>query len=183
MAKPVYFTDAYKEKCFIAFYVAGRPKTSNLILDIIPAFDDGTKPSREIILKWKDELGWDFRADELDAKAIELVDEHLIQQRSELLKKQANEARQIAEAALLHLLGTEGKGFDSSSSAVQAYFRAAEQERVSIGLSEALLKLGKMTEEELQKTVRDLLERADAANQIIDGMINTEENKKDEESE
>ena len=151
------YTETYKESCFQAWYSAGCPGKIPQVRDIIPEDEYGRKPSHRLLRLWRDEMGWDWRRDVLDAKAIEIVDDELVQQRVLMLREQAAKGRNLQKMGMEYL---EEVGFDSSSSAVSAVIRGAELERSSRGLSDTLLKLSKMSDEQLTREVASLLERA-----------------------
>ena len=79
--------------------------------------------------------------------------------------EEAQEIKQLAMSAIR-------KDFDPSASAVQAYFKAAEQERTSIGLAEYLLKVHNMKNDELNKTILELTSRLDA--DVVEGEVKEE---------
>lgn len=149
------YTEQYKESCFQAWYAGGRPTLASKIFEILPRDEYDRQPSMDIVRKWRNEGNWDLRADELDAKANRIVEDKLINARVEMLEQQAKRARMMQEQGAEYL---EEHGFDSSSSAVQAIIKGAELERSSLGLSDAILKLAKLTNDELQAETRKMLE-------------------------
>lgn len=179
------FTDAYKEECFVAYYSAGRPKSANAIRDVIPTTDSGSKPSAELIRKWRDGYNWAIRADELDALAYEKTNEMLVEKRSQMLKRQAQSAFKLQQKALDHILGDDnnpGK-FDSSAAAVSAFFKAVELEQQSTGVSDMLLRMSKLTPEQLTKQLGVMIRRAADSGQIIDVLPEEIEEKKETNEE
>lgn len=123
------------------------------------------QPSRATVIKWFRVYGWNERADRLDAKAMAKVENTLINKKAYLLQHQAEKAFALANKAHDHLMtGT----FDSSAAAVNAYFRATEEVRKVIGLSDLLQRLGEMSDEEVQEEIKRRLIRASEAEQVID---------------
>lgn len=182
------FSEGYIEECFIAFYTAGRPKSGNRIRDILPVDDRGRKPSKEMILKWKSGYNWDIRADELDVQAYERTNEFLIEKRTEMLKRQATDAFNLQKKALDQLLGDGEEnigGFDSSAAAVNAYFRSVELEQQTTGISDMILRMSKLTPDQLKKELTAMVRRAADSGQIIDvpaeELENTEEKKENDD--
>lgn len=155
MSKLTAYTEQYKESCFQAWYAGGRPTLASKIFEILPYDEYDRQPSMDIMRKWRNEGEWDLRADEMDSKANRIVEDELIGQRVEMLKQQAKRARMMQEKGAEYL---EDNGFDSSSSAVQAIVKGAEMERSSLGLSDAMLKLARLTNDELQEETRKMLE-------------------------
>ncbi len=161
------YTEDYIEKCFQVWYSADCP-TARHLSEIVPCYADNNRPHSSTLLKWMRDYDWNSRADLMNARAVEIVNNEQIQLKAEVLKRQASEARAIAEKAKKAIL--EGE-FDSSAAAVAAYFRAAEQERVSVGLSDSLLRISRATDEELKGKIRELMSRAAAAGDIIDAEV------------
>lgn len=157
------YTEDYKNKCFIVWYLSGRPIKLTAIHNILPKDENGRVPSTQMIGLWKAELGWDLRADELDARAMEKVDDSLVLQKAEMFKRQAEHGKMLQDKGADFL---KEKGIDSSASAITAVIKGAELERVSRGASEFLRKMSKMSDEELKAELMRLSQRAD--NKIID---------------
>jgi hypothetical protein len=173
------YSDDYKEKCFQTWYASGRPTSAARTLDILPEDEFGRKPVRSLVEVWRKDLMWDARADDLDSKAIAIAEDALIMQKAEMLKRQAERAGKLAEKAFDELV-TEG--FDSSAAAVNAYFRATEEERMTRGISDMIVKMSKMNDADLADTVLDLLRRANENDQIIDSApvdVDTESKEED----
>lgn len=108
---------------------------------------------------------WDIYADEMDAKVVQITDIDLINKKAEMLRQHQSDAVKVAEKALEHI---KDKGFDSSSAAVNAYFRATEEQRKTAGFSDLLEKLDKMSNQEVAKEIMAKLDRIRENSQIID---------------
>lgn len=160
------YPDSYWESCFEAWYSAGCPKRYSVIHDVIPAYSDGTKPSIHTLKSEIPERLWYQRADELDAEASRRRKESLISEKVEMLNRQAEHAREIQIMALEKL---RTDGFDTSASAVQAFIRASELERVSRGIGDTLKKLSTMSDEELIMEVKKLASGIIDAEIVADG--------------
>lgn len=171
----VIYSDTYKEACFQAWYGAGRPSQVSKTLEVIPEIE-GHKPSAPMVKRWMNET-WTLRADELDAKAIELADDHLIVQKAEMLKAQAQRGEELQKAGMEHL---KNKGFDSSSAAVSAVIRGADLERTSRGIGELIVKMSKMTESELHKEIMNRIEILQG-DMVIDAEVKEEKEKDDKD--
>lgn len=168
------YSPHYQEQCFQAWYLAGRPNTYTKIVSVIPEDDRGRKPSDNVLAKWRDELNWDIRADALDAKASAIIEDDLVTSRIQMFHEQASRAKELQVMGLDYL---RENSFDSSSSAVGAVIRGAELERVSKGLSEHMIRLLQMNDEQLAAEAQKLLERENIPpSQILDA----EEDKSDE---
>ena len=160
------YSSDFIEKCFITWYsMEERPADYNAIAKILPPDESGRRPARATVQKWYIEYGWGQRADELDSKALAIVENSLITKKAALLQKQAEDAFLLAGKSHAFLMsGT----FDSSAAAVNAYFRATEEVRNVVGLSDLLKRLGQMSDEDIQEEIKRRLLRASEAGQIID---------------
>lgn len=108
---------------------------------------------------------WDVYADEMDVKVAVVTDADLINKKAEMLKKHQNDAMLVASKALEHIIKD---GFDSSAAAVHAYFKSTEEQRKTAGFSDLLEKLEKMTNNEVEQQIINLLNRASENDQIVD---------------
>ena len=157
----------YIRQCFDAWYLSGRPQTPKDIKSIIPVYEPtGKKPSPSEIRRWVVEGAWDIWADELDARAMILLDDGLVNKKAEMLKRHQKDAETIALKALNHLKGSDG--FDSSAAAVNAYFKATEEQRKTAGFSDLLERLDKMTNNDVEKEIISKLNRIKENDQIIE---------------
>ena len=157
------FTDDYIERCFEVWYSMNQPTNMQILQDAIPETPEGRKPGIQMLRQLRDTYGWNERADVLNVKAIEVVEHQLIDQKATMLKRQAEQALQIANLARDHLVEN---GFDTSSSAVSALFKATEEERTVRGVSEMMIKISKMSPEELMQEAAKLLKRN---SEVIEG--------------
>ena len=123
---------------------------------ILPDDTNGRRPSDATIAVWKDTLQWNERAQVMNAEALMKVNQDLIQSKAELLKQQYQTAVALAKKASDQLLA---EPLDNSNAAVALYFKSTLESRQIMGISEALEKIGNMTNEELQKHVGELAQR------------------------
>lgn len=155
-SKTVPFTEDYKNECFNAWFLAKCPGARS-VAEWAPLAPDGRRPSVDTITNWMNDYGWKLRAADLNAKAMAVVNDELVTTKATILKKQFENAVALADKALAQLLAD---GFDSSNAAVQGYFRATAEQRMALGFSELMQKVGNMTDEELQKKIAEMAERA-----------------------
>lgn len=175
------YSKDYIERCFTVWYASGRPSSIASILDKIPEDEHGRRPHKSNLLKWMREGGWEMRADVMDAKALEVVENDLIYQKAEMLRRQARVGFQLQQLGMVYLISG---AFDSSASAVSAVIRGAELERSSRGIGELMVKMAGMTNDELQEEIIKQLTRATDAGQIIEGQIeNLDEDEKGEQAD
>jgi hypothetical protein len=156
------YSDEYIEQCFEIWYSLNQ--TSNLVVlqDHLPKNAEGRKPSIIHLRQMRDTHGWIERADVLNTKAIEKVEHRLIDMKADMLKRQAETAFKVAKVAEDYLLEN---GFDSAASAVSAIKWAQEEERTVRGVSDMMIKISKMTPDELMQEAAKLLKRN---SQVID---------------
>ena len=143
----------------------GDLQSGDLLQDMLPEMAEGGKPGVAAIKHAHELYTWEARADDLDAKAIQKVESDLVELRATMFRRQAQEAFEIAQKAKTKILAD---GFDSSASAVSAYFKAAELERISKGAAELILRINKMTPEELIERASKLIKRK---NEAIDAVV------------
>lgn len=174
------YSEQYKESCFQAWYAANCPTEAKIIEKILPKDEYGRKPVLDVVRRWRNSDNWDLRADGLNEEVNRQVEDKLVSAKVKMLEEQARRARDIQVKGMEFI---EDNGFDSSSSAVQAIIRGAELERTSLGLSDAILKIAKMTNDELvaqvQKDIRTLME----SGEVIDMGELPEEDTEDADDE
>lgn len=159
------YGEDYIEKMFVFWYGSGRIPPSKLI-----EFPDCPKdkfdriPVRRIVEGWLNDRGWRERADVLDARAATQIEDELVALKVNALRKQAAQANEVRQKAFEHLMNNE---FDSSASAVSAFLKSAELERITLGISKTIAKLAEMDDDEVLQTVKELAERAGST--FIDG--------------
>ena len=168
------YSEDYINTCFTVWYSAGQPTNMNLVIEKMPSSVDGNVPSKATLARFRSEYGWDERADALNTQAIEKVEHELVDNKAILLRQQMEDALAINAKAKEHILES---GFDSSSSAVQAFFKSSEEARLVIGISQMLTKVSKMSDEDALARVNKLLKKKD----LIEGQI-MEENDNSEAS-
>jgi len=161
----VTYTDEYKQLIKTSWYAAGKPNDAKSWLDATPEDNLGRKPHIETLRKWRRNELWDLWADDLDVKAMTLVEDSLVLEKVEMLKRHAKDAMDLQAMAMDYLRGNE---FDTASSAVSAMIRGAELERTSRGIGDLILKMAKMDDTALTSEIMTLIQRASENDQIID---------------
>lgn len=166
----VSYTEDYKERCFQAWYLSGRP--ARLDSKIFPRDEYGRVPKARTLREWKADNGWIERGDELDAKAHNDSDNALVIIKAEMLKRQAELGKLMQDKGSEYLKGD--KGIDDAHAAILAIVKGAELERTSRGLDEFMRKLSKMTNEEVKNEILKLTARVEIEN-IVDAEEVTED--------
>lgn len=140
------------------WYGKGRPPATQLIeSEGFPIDKYGRKPVRRVVEAWVNERGWRERADVLDAQADTQINDELVALKVAMLRKQAAQAAAVRQKAFDHLINNE---FDSSASAVAAFLKSSELERLAVGLSKQIERLAEMRDDEVLQMVKELAERA-----------------------
>lgn len=160
------YSPSFIETCFITWYKhPERPVTYYAMSKIMPKDEYGRQPSISSVKKWYLD-SWARRADELDSKAIQIIDNDLIYQKVQMLQRQAEYGATLQHLGMNYLISGS---FDSAASAVQAVIRGAELERQSRGIGEIHARMVKMTDAELEADIIKDIIRASNAGQIIEG--------------
>lgn len=151
----------YQRRCFDAWYLNDRPEQPIRIREIIPANEEGKKPTTQAIRSWMTD--WYFLADELDLRVEEKANKSLVDKRVKILVRHQENSVKVQGKAMDYLMN---EGFDSSASAVQALFRGMEEERKTEGFSDLLERLENMTNNQVRDQIINLINRATENNQI-----------------
>jgi hypothetical protein len=162
--KLIPYGENYIEEMFVFWYNSGRIPPAKLIeLEECPKDQFGRIPVRRIVEAWVNERGWRERADILDARAATQIEDELVALKVNALRKQAAQAAEVRQKAFEHIIDNP---FDSSASAVSAFLKSAELERITLGMSKYIERLSQMDDDELMQSVKELAERAGST--IID---------------
>lgn len=161
------YTDAYIEKLFDYWYAHGAPspKYFYAVVEKTAELHDehGRCPSAATLNAWIIEKNFRARKDLLDARVATQIDDELVAMKVNMLKEQAADFRAVRQKAAKHLLDEE---FDSSSAAVNAFIRAAQEERIAVGLSKTIQKMAELDDDGLLRQVKELA--AQVSGEIID---------------
>jgi len=156
------YTDEYIDRLFQAWYSLNQPSDMERVITLVGVDGDGKTPEKSTVKQWAKEYGWQERADGMTALAVQKAEDMLITQKAEMLKRQAMDAFEVAVKAKEHIIVN---GFDTTSSAVAALKWATEEERTARGVSEMMIRVSKMSKEELEARAIKLLQRT---NDVID---------------
>lgn len=171
------YTEHYKSVLMAFWYSSGRPDSVRGFAETVPDDEFGRKPDYHTIAKWRDEYLWDAWADELDAKAESVIEDVLVNQRVLMLKRQASNGKEMQDKAMNHFRTREP---DTTASAVSMMKLGVDMERTSRGISDRIVKMTKMSDEELTTETQKLLDDAFESGEIID-MADIPEDKNEEE--
>ena len=147
------FPKDYVDMVFAVWYRAGRP-SMNVLQTIIPEDDQGNKPVPETLTKWRKKFGWVEEADRIDLDARNKLGRDLANERAEMMKRQADMAKEVSQKAFDYLDMT---GFDTAASAVSALRFSFEAERTTRGVDLALTDFSQLDDTQLNKEFNRLL--------------------------
>lgn len=163
--KVVPYGEDYIQQMFVFWYNSGRLPPAKLIdLPECPKDKFDRIPVRRIVEAWLNERGWREQADVLDARVMTQIEDDIVALKVAALRKQASQAAEVRQKAFEHIIEYP---FDSSASAVSAFMKASEMERLTLGISKTIAKLAEMDDDEVLREVKELAERAGSTN-IID---------------
>lgn len=167
MARARVYDQLYIDSCFKLWYLNGRNTPGSLRRLLSPPSEGIPLPSVSLIGKWMIEGSWDIRADELDARVYQEDDDLLVKKKAQMLREHMEMASRVSKKALEYLMHD---GFDTAASAVQAFFRGLEEQRKTAGFSDLLERLEKMTNNDVEKEILYLLQRASDNDQVVDSV-------------
>lgn len=150
------FSHRYQELCYSIWYTNTRPSMPVLLAKLEPD-EFGRIPEISTLVSWRSTYAWDTRADTADIEVSKQTDRQLVNIRMKMMKRHAEIAQDVAERAYQHL---KDVGFDSSTSAVNALFKSIDEEKKSRGMEVALSQVFSLNDDDLQKTMNRLLNRA-----------------------
>jgi hypothetical protein len=160
------FSEEYKEQCFATWFANGCPVLPKLYRLMENDPYSHKKPSLETLTNWFYKGDWKSRAETLKQAAIEKLDQELITKRTEMMKRIAEDAKDVQLMALQYLKET---GFDSSASAVQAWARAAALEKETLGADITLSRVAAMSNQEVSKKLTSMLNKKLGLSEVVDG--------------
>lgn len=173
MAYKEEFSETYKILVRSTWYALGCPSPTKMEnRKLIPADENGKTASIRLIEKWMLDNAWTQWADVITAEISVQAEKELVKDKVELIKEQLEQTRVIRNNAYESI--KEGE-FDSSASAVNAFFKASEAERGLMQIEKIIVELAKSESTDLQQRFRELAERAGAT------IVDAEEVKEDEE--
>lgn len=159
--------ETYWEQAFQTWFAHDRIGVSALY-ELLPPLPSGERPGAPMIKAMIEKYGWNERADTINSTAIQKNNEFLVQKKSEMLQRHAEQAFRVAGLAMEKL----EEGFDSSSSAVAALKWATEEERTARGIQGMMVEISKLPPDKLMDRAMKLLQRR---TESVDGEI-VEEN-------
>jgi hypothetical protein len=113
------------------------------------------KPESHLLSIWRGKFKWPERADDLDVKARRELETIIVEKRVEMFQEHAETARKLIKAGLDYL---EDHAIDSSSDAIKAIVAGLRIEKESVGVPQALIRVGEMSDKQLTSVIGNLLD-------------------------
>jgi hypothetical protein len=153
---PTIFTPEYKDKLFLDWFSKGKP--GYVIYHRLAPVDELTqkKPTTYTINEWMIEE-WKPRAELLDEQIKAELEDIVVKEKVEMLRRHAKIGTELTDKALKYL--REHK-FTSSNTALRAIVQGVRIERESRGIPEALEKMSSQTDEDLLEDVKSILDKS-----------------------
>jgi hypothetical protein len=163
----------YVEKCFLLWYKLGRPTATELIKHISPDEASGDIVHYQMLSKWSSKFAWNERADVLDAEVSRQIEIQAINEKVEMLRRQADLGKMLQDAGQEYF---ETHAIESDRTALGAIKTGVEIERNARGIPDALLKIAELKDEELGEIVGKLLAKInpDEALRMTGSIVETE---------
>jgi len=160
------FSEDYRENMFELWYKQGKP--SNIIFHRrAPADENNVMPTAATFKFWIDD--WRERAEALDELVMQKLNERLVYEKVEMLKRHSEAGRKMQKMAIDTLEQLKPDDF-TSSSLIRLWAEGIRIERESSGIPEALEKMTKMSDEQLVDEIKDIFSHAPVEfQQIEDG--------------
>lgn len=152
------YSDPYKMSVRAIWYSNGCPSIKKLIeMNIIPPDEQGRIVNAYQIKHWFDDEQWIQWRDVINAELSVQIEKRLMTERMKLVKEQLDQSGKIRRKAFAEI---EEKGFDSSASAVNAFFKSMEEERGLMQIDKMIAELTEKDTATIQREFKELAERA-----------------------
>lgn len=156
------YSQAYIEKCFVAWYSAGCP-TKEMFNKILPVDEYGRIPHPDVVKKFMEMYDWRARADLLNVEVAKQIEQRAVEVRVEMLNRQAELGKELQQKGIDYLREHE---FEKAGEALKAVISGAELEKASRGLPDSILQVAKMKDDDLLTTLNTLLGKASASGDL-----------------
>lgn len=155
----VQYSAGYIDSVFTTWYSMGKPSPTRLMAAISPYEENGIayEPSQQTIRRWINEIFLE-RAKILDDQVMNQINQRLIAEKVEMLNRHANMGSYIQDMALKYL--KEHADDLNVANSVRLLVEGVRIERESRGISTTIEKITGLSDEELEKQVRQLVERS-----------------------
>lgn len=161
------YSDSYKFTCRAIWYAYGCPSPNKLVeMKVLPPNEQGVTVDANSLRHWRENEAWTQWKDVMDAEVSIRVEKDLVNDRIAIIKEQLEQTRQVRNSAYNDI---KDGNYDSSASAVSAFFKASEAERGLMQIEKVIEDLAKMQTVDVRKRMKELAERAGAT--IVDADV------------
>jgi hypothetical protein len=151
------YSKSYIQATFGLWYNNGRPGIRKLISMIVePDPLNNSIPTYQTVSIWMKDYNWIELADELDLDARNQIQDHLVANKVEMLKRHAHVAREMQDVALEYL---RENGVGGSRNAIELLVKGMAIEKESSGVTQAVTKIADLSDEELLKQLTETITR------------------------
>lgn len=154
------------------WYKMGRPTATEFMKYLPKDLDTGDVAKYNSLLAWRNKYAWDMRADVLDAEVTRQIEIQAINEKVEMLRRQADLGKRLQDAGEDYFLHN---AIVSDRVALGAIKTGVEIERNARGIPDALLKIADLKDEELGDIVGKLLSKInpDEALQLTGSVVDS----------
>jgi len=158
------YTDIFREKAFIVWYTHGRPGLGDVIanLDMPEGFPI---PAYTTLRAWRLADKWDERADEMDKKVRDEVEQRLVSEKAIMQAKHAEIGRKVYEKGITAL---EEIGIKTTNQALRAIELGIGLENDATNLEKLLSAVAKMEDPKIVAKTAQLLSKVKLKNEPDD---------------
>jgi hypothetical protein len=114
----------------------------------------GKVPSIHTLTFWKRVDNWDEHADTLEGVADNAMDKIVVQQRAELIKRQADVGQELIDMGMGYL---KEHGIDNSADAIRAIGKGAELQEKELGWAAIFAELANASQDDLDRKLRKFM--------------------------
>lgn len=156
----VRFTEEYKSTVFYTWYNLGKPTATRLQKALDPDPSSGEIPASTTLHKWIKEF--QERADFLDLQIQEELENRIIKEKVEMLRRHADLGQKMQTMAMDYLKRVEENKEDLKvPNAIRLLVEGIRIEHESRGIPSALEKMINKSDEDLLKEIESIMTRAE----------------------
>jgi hypothetical protein len=161
-----FFPQSYIDEVFNLWWQASKPGSTTFFNIVPPVQGTTVKPTINQLGGWINDV-FKERAEKLDSEFMLAVQNNAVQLRVEMLQRHVLVAKEAQDIALRWL--QEHQNEINANAAVRLLVEGIRIERDSLGISDALEKSVKMTDEELLSELENLIKSSPAKLEVLDG--------------
>ncbi|MBU2249170.1 MAG: hypothetical protein KKD77_20655 [Gammaproteobacteria bacterium] len=151
-----FYPDDYKNEAFYIWYISGKPRLSKFKV-LLKASAEGTVPHNRTLTTWIHDFV--IRGQELDKQVEEKLETAVIEEKIEMLQRQAEIAMELQEIAVEYLRAHKDKL--NPQAAVRLWVDGVRVERESRGLPSLITEISQSSNEDLEGMIDKILSGID----------------------